>query len=114
MTDEIRQAFADVDSMFRALEHANPASDRRESVRATRMLIGQWAKLALAFNARPRVIVAECDEQDYDAICAAIARRQSWGVMPDDGDAPGGNATGRVLAEICRGWAEMLDAAKQS
>ena len=52
-------------------------------------------------------IILEADEDDFRDINAAIARRQSWRVMPDEG---GGNLTGRVVAEICRGWLEMLDA----
>lgn len=45
------------------------------------------------------------DDEDAAAIHAAIARRQTWRIMPD-GD---GDLTGRVLAEICRGWLERLD-----
>jgi hypothetical protein len=46
-----------------------------------------------------------CDPLDYQAIQRAIARRQLFGVIPD-GD---GNLAARYLAEICRGWEEMLD-----
>jgi hypothetical protein len=46
------------------------------------------------------------DEDDYRAIQRAMAKRQTWRMMPD---ADEGNVAGRVLAEICRGWMEMLD-----
>ena len=56
-----------------------------------------------------RTITLIVDEDDFRDINAAIARRQSWRIMPDEG---GGNLTGRVIAEICRGWMERLDADK--
>lgn len=46
------------------------------------------------------------DDEDAAAIYEAIARRQTWRVMPDGG----GDLTGRVLAEICRGWLELIGA----
>lgn len=49
--------------------------------------------------------ILECDELDAKAIHEAIARRQRRRIMPD-GD---GNMAGRVIAEICRGWMELLD-----
>ncbi len=54
-----------------------------------------------------RTITLVVDEDDFRDINAAIARRQSWRIMPDEG---GGNLTGRVVAEICRGWLERVDA----
>lgn len=48
-----------------------------------------------------------CDQLDFDAIQKAIARRQTFCSMPEGG----GNLAGRLVAEICRGWMEMLDAA---
>lgn len=56
---------------------------------------------------REREIVLHCDKLDFDAIQKAIARRQTFRSMPDGG----GNLAGRLVAEICRGWMEMLDAA---
>ena len=56
-----------------------------------------------------RTITLIVDEDDFRDINAAIARRQSWRIMPDEG---GGNLAGRVVAEICRGWMERLDADK--
>ena len=56
-----------------------------------------------------RTITLIVDEDDFRDINAAIARRQSRRIMPDEG---GGNLTGRVIAEICRGWMERLDADK--
>lgn len=55
-------------------------------------------------------ITLELDKLDAKAVNRAIARRQSMrvngkSVMPDGG----GNMAGRVIAEICRGWEEMLD-----
>lgn len=55
-------------------------------------------------------IVLEVDDLDFHAIQNAMARRQSFRVMPD---ADGGNIAGRVIAEICRGWLERLDADKK-
>ena len=57
-----------------------------------------------------KTITLKCDEIDYDAIQAAIARRQLWRSLPE-GE---GDQAGRVLAEICRGWSEMLDVANNS
>jgi len=57
-----------------------------------------------------KTITLECDELDFDAIQKAIARRQLFRCLPD-GE---GNMAGRIVAEICRGWEEMLDAAKGS
>lgn len=45
-----------------------------------------------------------CDEDDLAAIYRAVGRRLNM-PMPD-GD---GSLVGRVIAEICRGWEEMLD-----
>ena len=53
-------------------------------------------------------IVLVCDDLDYAAIQNAIARRQSSRIMPDNGS----NVAGAVIAEICRGWEEMLDCDK--
>lgn len=51
-----------------------------------------------------KTMTLECDELDYAAIQQAVAQRQRWGILPD-GE---GDMAGRVLAEICRGWMEML------
>lgn len=56
---------------------------------------------------REREIVLHCDKLDFDAIRQAMKRRQSLCSIPDGG----GNLAGRLVAEICRGWMEMLDAA---
>lgn len=61
-----------------------------------------------------RVLTLELDELDYDAIQTALARRQIFGrhlpgctqgIMPDGNS----NRAGALVAEICRGWMEMLD-----
>lgn len=61
-----------------------------------------------------RTITLDLDELDYNAVQNAMARRQNFGrhllgctdgIMPD-GDS---NRAGAVVAEICRGWMEMLD-----
>ena len=59
-------------------------------------------------------LVLELDEQDYQHVIGAMRRREIMGcahiaphdtpVLPD-GD---GNREGRLLAEICRGWAEAI------
>jgi hypothetical protein len=67
-----------------------------------------WQKLAKKGERQVKRIMLEVDDLDFDAIQNAICRRQSFRCMPD-GD---GNTTGRVVAEICRGWSEMLDAAR--
>lgn len=53
-----------------------------------------------------KTITLEVDQEDFDAIQSAICRRQSFQCLPD-GD---GNLTGRIVAEICRGWLERVDA----
>jgi hypothetical protein len=53
-----------------------------------------------------RTLVLELDPDDYDAVQQALAVRQSFRVMPGGG----GNLAGRLVAEICRGWLEMLGA----
>ena len=53
-----------------------------------------------------KTITLKVDDEDFDAIQSAICRRQSFRCLPD-GD---GNMTGRVVAEICRGWLERVDA----
>lgn len=53
-----------------------------------------------------KMITLEVDQEDFDAIQSAICRRQSFQCLPD-GD---GNLTGRIVAEICRGWLERVDA----
>ena len=51
------------------------------------------------------------DELDYQAIQEALARRQMFMAMPDADE--GSNMAGRLVAEICRGWMEMLDFEKR-
>jgi hypothetical protein len=51
-----------------------------------------------------RTVVLELDTDDYDAVQDALAVRQAWRVMPD-GE---GDVAGRTIAEICRGWMEMI------
>ena len=52
-----------------------------------------------------KTLSLELSDLDYDAIQKAIAYRQTWRAMPD---ADGSNLPGAVMAEICRGWLEML------
>lgn len=52
-----------------------------------------------------RKIELEIDDLDYETIQRCIAKRQLYRVLPD-GD---GNMAGRVIAEICRGWEELLN-----
>lgn len=47
------------------------------------------------------------DKVDYDAIQEAIAIRQRWGGIPDSDD-PENNLTGRLVAEVCRGFIDMF------
>lgn len=49
-------------------------------------------------------IVLSLDEQDYEHVRNAIANRQHLMDIPP-GD---GNDDGRAIAEICRGWGEMM------
>jgi hypothetical protein len=56
-----------------------------------------------------KTITLELDADDYDAVQKAISIRQGFGgggLIPEGG----GNLAGRLVAEICRGWEEMLDA----
>lgn len=58
-----------------------------------------------------KTIVLEVDEADFDTIQRAISVRQGFaggGCLPD-GD---GNLAGRYVAEIARGWLEMLEMAR--
>ena len=54
-------------------------------------------------------IELECDDLDYSAIQRAIAMRQKFAIMPDNGS----NVAGAVLAEICRGRMEFLEMRQQ-
>lgn len=45
------------------------------------------------------------NELDYDAIQEALSRRQSLRVLPDSDS----DLTGLLIAEICRGYVEMLN-----
>lgn len=52
------------------------------------------------------------DDLDYDAIQRAMARRQTFRVPGCEGTIlPTGESDlpGALVAEICRGWLEMLD-----
>lgn len=53
-----------------------------------------------------REIVLKLDETDAEAVeyCMSLRRGSS---LPDTDD-DNANLDGRVIAEICRGWAEML------
>lgn len=53
----------------------------------------------------PNRIVLECDDLDYEAIQRAMARRQAMRVFPEHGS----NVAGAVIAEICRGWDEIIE-----
>jgi hypothetical protein len=77
-----------------------------------------------------KTITLELDDLDYDAVQSAMARRQAFGgggLWPDPASdsrelgekreqwnepsplADGSNVAGLCIAEICRGWMEMLD-----
>jgi hypothetical protein len=61
-----------------------------------------------ATPAKPKTITLELDDLDFDTVQQAMSRRQGFmggNCLPDGG----GNLAGRVVAEICRGWMEMLD-----
>ncbi len=56
-------------------------------------------------------VVLHLDEADHEDLAKAIATREAFGgggLVPPGG----GNMTGRIVAEIARGWLEMLDAGK--
>ena len=57
-------------------------------------------------------MLIEVDQTDYEAIQAAIARRRTFRYSDGEVILPEGtaNTTGGILAEICRGWVERLDA----
>jgi len=54
-----------------------------------------------------RLFVLACDPADTAAIVRVIAERERDMPMPEGGS----NRDGAVIAEICRGWSEMVDAA---
>ena len=53
-----------------------------------------------------REIMLKLDDLDYEAVQRCMAKRQTFRCMPDH---DGSNLAGQLLAEICRGWEEMLD-----
>ena len=53
-----------------------------------------------------KTITITVDDHDYDAIQEAIARRQAFRPLLDAGD---GFLIGRVLAEICRDWDDLME-----
>jgi len=58
---------------------------------------------------KTRTLILELDEDDFEAVQRCISIRQGMiGGLPDGG----GNLAGRIVAEICRGWEEGLDAAE--
>jgi hypothetical protein len=62
----------------------------------------------------PKIILS-VDYTDRDAILKAIGRRLSWvdesgqPILPPVDPEMDCNLNGRVVAEICRGWVEMLN-----
>jgi hypothetical protein len=52
-----------------------------------------------------KTITFQVDEDDFDAIQNAVAKRQTIPLPDSDGD-----KLGRVIAEICRGWYERVEA----
>jgi hypothetical protein len=65
------------------------------------------------YSEKTVTITLACDVLDATAIHAAIARYQKnhvdteyGGTLLPEGQ---GNLGGRIIAEICRGWDEMLD-----
>jgi hypothetical protein len=63
-------------------------------------------------------IILSVDYTDRDAILNAVNRRLSvvdesgQPILPDVDPEMDANLNGRAVAEICRGWMEMLDAQK--
>lgn len=56
-------------------------------------------------------ITLELDELDWNAVQKAMAIRQRsriWPDAPEGPDAGQSNVAGLCIAEICRGWIEML------
>lgn len=59
----------------------------------------------------PRKITLLLDELDYAAVQAAMAKRQLFRadgkcILPDGTS----NTAGALIAEVCRGWLEMVGA----
>lgn len=73
--------------------------------RAGRAYLGEELVMAL------HKVVLFLDELDHKAVQEAVIRRESWKCLPDSGH-DDCNLVGRVIAEICRGWMEMLDVSK--
>jgi len=55
---------------------------------------------------KDKELVLSLDGDDFEAVQRCISKRQGFGagLIPPGG----GNLAGRVIAEICRGWEEML------
>lgn len=51
-----------------------------------------------------KVLSVALDEDDHDAVQRALSVRHGFRALPD-GDS---DRAGALLAEICRGWLEML------
>lgn len=51
-------------------------------------------------------VVLDLDEWDRESLVSALGTREAWGFIPDGQ----GNANARIVAEICRGWLEMVQA----
>jgi hypothetical protein len=66
---------------------------------------GVSSQFYTAAPAPVRWVTLKLDDDDYRSLHKAFARRLASGVLPEGG----GNLAGRLAAEICRGWLEMLD-----
>lgn len=62
-----------------------------------------------------KTLILSLDDEDYAAVQEAVAKRQRWFRHPDGGNLlPEGtesDTAGAYLAEICRGWVDMMEAA---
>jgi hypothetical protein len=53
---------------------------------------------------KPKEIVLSLDGLDFEVVQRAMAIRQRWRSMPDNGS----NVAGSHIAEICRGWLDSI------
>ena len=79
---------------------------RELHLRASKALFGIRAELD-ALTSTDVSVELMLDEDDARSLTKAVSIREKMACIPDGG----GNEAGRTVAEICRGWMEMLDAA---
>lgn len=103
---DVRAAAERLRGVVQSIDPTSPFGLISETYRDLKLLLDTMEWLLTLNSATGHSIVLHCDQPDFDAIRQAMKRRQSLCSIPDGC----GNLAGRLVAEICRGWTEMLDA----